>query len=431
MVASRKLYEHTCPNCAGKHPVAEASLPPEFMKQLSPETAKLIQAAFDKKEYSGILSIIGQLLTNQVHDNYATIKPDWKTPDVDMLHRLTSDVWSFSAAKNWQQMRDLTLALKDENGNLREFSAFKEAAQSICSKYNENWLQTEYNMSVASSQNAARWVQFKADEQTIPFLKYQTVGDAHVRVTHAALDGITRKVSDSFWNTHYPPNGWNCRCEVIQSPGTKTGTSTIPNVPIPEIFRTNLAQTGLIFPKNHPYYIDIPRAEIRKSIAYLPPKNTFVTYQIGKKAQIDIHPLHGDKELSGNVDACRVLKQLDAKAKIKLMPILNEHDKAAKKAFYGEKYLKTNPTTCPDLSYNGIIAEIETAENTASSIKNRVRDGKNQADFVLIHVPEAMKLEDAFRHANGQMKHYKDKRDLTVWLFNSKGKIELITKKMR
>lgn len=408
-----------------------ASLPPEFIKQLSPETLKLIDAAFKKQQYSGVLSIVGKLLTNQVHDSYKTITPDWKTPDVEMLHRLTSDVWSFSAAKNWQQSRDLTLALRDENGKQREFGAFKEAAQKVCDKYNETWLQTEYNMAVASSQNAARWTQFTADANSIPFLRYQTVGDSAVRESHQLLDGITRAIKDSFWSTHYPPNGWNCRCEVVQAPGVKTGTQNIPDVSIPEIFRTNLAQTGLIFPKNHPYYVDIPKAEIRKSIAYLPPENTYVSYNIGKDAVIDIHPLHGDKEVSNNVDACRTLKKLDKKAQIQLMPVLNEHDKAAKKAFYGEKYLKSNPTTCPDMMYNGRIAEIEKAENTATSIKNRVRDGKKQADFVLIHVPDDMNLKDAYRYANGQMNHYKDKVDLTVWVFNSKGKIELTTKQKR
>lgn len=413
------------------HPVAEASLPPEFLKNLSPETTKLIQSAFDRKEYSGVLSIVGQLLTKQVHDSYKSITPDWTTPDVEMLHRLTKDVWNFSGAKNWQQMRDLTLALKDENGKTREFSAFKEAAQPIADKYNETWLRTEYDSAIASSQNAARWVQFESEKDVIPFLRYQTVGDSHVRASHQALDGIVRKIGDSFWSTHYPPNGWGCRCEAIQAPGVKVGTQDIPNVQIPALFRTNLAQTGLIYPKNHPYYTDIPNAEIRKAIAYLPPENTFTTYDIGNGKLIDIHPLHGDKEVKGNVAACNVLMNLDKKAQIKLLPILSEKDKASKKAFYGEKYLKTNPATCPDLIYNGKVAEIETASGTPASVKNRIRDGKKQADFVLIHLPDEMKLDDAYRYANGQMNHYKDKENLTVWLFNKEGKRELITKQKR
>lgn len=338
MVVSRKLYEHSCPHCSTtSHPVAEATLPPEFLKLLSSETLKLIEAAFNKKQYSGVLSIIGKLLTNQVHDNYKTITADWKTPDIEMLHRLTRDVWSFSAAKDYQQMRDLTLALSDEAGKLREFVAFKEAAMKVCTKYNETWLQTEYNQAVAASQNAARWTQFTADKADIPFLEYQTVGDDAVRASHALLDGIVRKVDDSFWSTHYPPNGWGCRCEVIQAVGAKTPKKDIPNVGIPEMFRTNLAQTGLIYPKNHPYYTGIPKAEIRKAIAYLPPENTFVTYAY--KPEVSIHPLHGNGEVEGNLRVIEAFINNFSGGKnpitaIDLLPELNQNDSKIKSKFY-------------------------------------------------------------------------------------------------
>lgn len=426
MVVSRKLYEHSCPHCSTTaHPVAEATLPPEFLKLLSSQTLNLIEAAFNKKQYGGVLSIIGKLLTNQVHDNYRTITPDWKTPDIEMLHRLTRDVWSFSAAKDYQQMRDLTLALKDDTGKLREFGAFKEAAMKVCTKYNETWLQTEYNQAVASSQNAARWTQFTADKADIPFLEYQTVGDDSVRASHALLDGIVRKVDDSFWSTHYPPNGWGCRCEVIQAVGAKSPKKDIPNVVIPELFRTNLADTGLIYPKNHPYYRGIPKAEITKAIAYLPPENTFVTYGIGKNAVIDIHPLHGEKELQKNVDACKVLKKLDAKAKIKLMPVIEVNAKteskdiSARKAFYGKDYQKKYPLKNADAIYNGDVIEVESPKGSKKSIQHAIKHGILQADKVIIHIPDDIDLQWAYNKVNGHViEHYSNTTN-EIWLMNS------------
>lgn len=47
-------------------------------------------------------------------------------------------------------------------------------------------------------------------------LQYRTQKDDHVRPEHAALDGVTLPPSDSFWEEFYPPNGWNCRCTVVQ-----------------------------------------------------------------------------------------------------------------------------------------------------------------------------------------------------------------------
>lgn len=44
---------------------------------------------------------------------------------------------------------------------------------------------------------------------------YVTVGDNRVRDEHAALDGTTRPKDDPFWNSWWPPNGWNCRCQLI------------------------------------------------------------------------------------------------------------------------------------------------------------------------------------------------------------------------
>ena len=45
--------------------------------------------------------------------------------------------------------------------------------------------------------------------------QYQTMGDARVRPTHAALDGIVLPADSPFWDLHYPPWDWGCRCIVI------------------------------------------------------------------------------------------------------------------------------------------------------------------------------------------------------------------------
>ena len=407
-------------------------MPKSYLDEIKKEIEKLIKQIHNgRKPGNSVFLKSGKLIAETVSDSYKNITADFTTPDAEMLTRLTRDTWQFSAAKNYHELRDLSIALRDENGKLREFSDFKTEAEKISAKYNETWMRTEYNLAVASSQSAARWTEFEKEADVIPNLRYETVGDSYVRESHQLLDGIIRPMNDAFWNTHYPPNGYGCRCEAVQSlSGYGRVTKNIPDVPIPPLFRTNLAKTSLIYPKGHPYYKDVPKSEIRKSIIHLPPENTYVTVKIGD-GKIDIHPLHGDAELNGNIEACKRLKTIDKNASIKLLPIIEEKDITAKKLYLPKEYIDKFPTKNPDLIYNNKVGEIEAANGGKSSIQNAIKGGKKQADFVLLQVPDDISL-DSFDHiVKGQMKHYENKEDLTVWMFNNTGKLEYSTKQKR
>ncbi len=392
--------------------------------------ASMIERAMKGEDLNKLLDLTVKTLTDRVIDSYQ-VQADFTTPDAEMLTRLVRDVWQFSGAKNYQQMRDLTLALKDEHGKLREYAEFKEVAEGIIEKYNESWLKSEYNFAVSSSQSAARWVEFEKEADVNPNLKYQTVGDDHVRLSHQVLDGIIKPIADSFWITHYPPNGWGCRCEAVQSLegyGKVTPDKNIPVVDIPEMFKTNLAKTGLIYPKNHPYYIGVPKAEINKALAYLPPKNTFIDFDFNG-VKLEVHPLHGDKELAENITLSKLLKKFDEKAEIKLMPIISEKDMNARRLYFPENYLNKYPTRNADALYNGKPFEYEIASGSKSSIQNAIKNGKKQAENIVIRIPDNIDMDQANLIVKGQLKHYAGKEDLQVWLVNSDERIVYKTNK--
>lgn len=60
---------------------------------------------------------------------------------------------------------------------------------------------------------AANWNVAQADTDTT-HLQYLATEDDRVRDTHLALNGIIVPKDDSFWNRHYPPWEWGCRCRV-------------------------------------------------------------------------------------------------------------------------------------------------------------------------------------------------------------------------
>ncbi|MDL2314777.1 minor capsid protein [Bacteroidales bacterium OttesenSCG-928-C19] len=409
-------------------PEASASLPPSYLEKLPKTTHKIIQDVYDgKTPPDDALILIGNLLTESTKTFYTGgIQTDWTTPDAEMLVRLTRDVWQFSAAKNYQEMRDITLALRDENGKLREWSDFKEASEKICDKFNETWLETEYNFAIAASQSAARWNDFTKDKDKIPYLIFQTVGDAAVRPEHAKLEGLILHIDDPQLNKLWTPLDWGCRCEWLQYIGDFNGQMEVPDVSIKPMFSTNLAKEGLIYPKGHPYYNGIPKSELHKAIAYLPPENTYIDVVIGNH-EIKIHPLHGDIELEKNIDSCNILLKHDPKAKLELLPVLYESELDIKAKFYSEDYVKKFKLKNADVKYNGKIVEFEEPSGKGNSIKNTLRNAKEQANTIIMRVDDDVDMKDVLRKINGQMNHYKDDikyNDLEIFIMNNNEFIE-------
>ena len=132
-----------------------------------------------------------------------------------MRERLQESDWMFSGMKTFHELNEAFPSLVDENGNRKPFERFLNDVQKIDSTYNRNWLNSEYNFAQASAEMAAKWERYAEDGDEY-YLQYRTAGDDHVRPEHAELNGITLPASDSFWDTYYPPNGWNCRCNVVQ-----------------------------------------------------------------------------------------------------------------------------------------------------------------------------------------------------------------------
>lgn len=206
-----------------------------------------------------LLQATAKTYLDAVEKGYGKRLPDvdWNSPDFKTLEKLTENVFKFSASKNYNTLRDMSLLLKDGD-HIRSFDDFQKEVDKLNVKYNHNWLRTEYNQAVSSSQCAARWTDYGKHADKNPFLQYQAVMDANTRAEHAALHGIVKRYDDEFWDKYYPPNGWGCRCEVIQLPGKnhkETPAADIKYCNVPAAFKVNVGKTGKIFSEEHPYFM--------------------------------------------------------------------------------------------------------------------------------------------------------------------------------
>lgn len=89
-----------------------------------------------------------------------------------------------------------------------------------------------YRTNLSTSYAAGRWQQLNDPDllKHRPYWKYihnDTV--QHPRPLHQSWSGMVLKHDDPFWQTHFPPNGWGCRCRV-----TSVSTSEYKGHPAPD-----------------------------------------------------------------------------------------------------------------------------------------------------------------------------------------------------
>ena len=72
-----------------------------------------------------------------------------------------------------------------------------------------------YQNNKNTARAAGRWQQQERLKSRRPYLLYLTAGDDRVRHEHSQWNYILLPVDHPFWDTHYPPNGYGCRCKVV------------------------------------------------------------------------------------------------------------------------------------------------------------------------------------------------------------------------
>ena len=77
-------------------------------------------------------------------------------------------------------------------------------------------LKVIYRTNLRTARASGQWDRIQRSQQTHPYLLYQLGPSENHREQHQSWEGLLLKADDPFWATHFPPNGWGCKCRVRQ-----------------------------------------------------------------------------------------------------------------------------------------------------------------------------------------------------------------------
>ncbi len=371
-----------------------------------------------------------------------------------MRQRLQRSNYIFSGMKTFHELNEAFPALIDENGSRKPFEQFLNDVRKIDNTYNKNYLRAEYNFCQASADMAAKWEGFMQDGDRYN-LQYRTQRDNKVRPEHAALDRVTLPMSDPFWQEYYPPNGWNCRCTVVQ-----VRKSKYPETPHEEamslgeeatgkdtkgIFHFNPGIEQKAFPDYNPYTIrrckdcDIAKGKIK--LTFVPDNELCAICKLLRKGLA----MYGETRSEGNgtVTIHQFVNRNDSDfkklneiatffareqgAEVILTPKMSRPPKFQYECIYGSLIDTVYEGKCPDICVNGIWYEHEgfISTNPKNAFRNMMRDGLIQCDRLIIDRPD---LTERFmlRSIIGRVKRGEAIKE--VWLREKDGTVKLLYK---
>ena len=207
-------------------------------------------------------------LTKQINEDLVT---EFTEADLELLAELRTNIYMFSAAKTYQQVKEMTEALINDKGTIVSFDEFQEQADEIFDLYNDTWLKTEYDTAIGQATEAVKWQSIENQKDVLPYLRYSAILDNNTSEICAPLDGIVAPVDDPIWDTIAPLNHFNCRClleQIDMEEGENTETDEddknerVDGVidEMQDVFKMNAGKDGYVFKEDHPYF-DVPKED--------------------------------------------------------------------------------------------------------------------------------------------------------------------------
>jgi len=155
-----------------------------------------------------------------------------------------------------------------------------------------------YDTNLRMARAAGTWERIVRVKTRRPFLFYSAVLDGRTRPLHRAWHGTILPVDHPWWDTHYPPNGWRCRCTARQLSARdlkRRGLTVSKKAPVIKNRSYRNPRTGEVLPV--PEGIDpgfgynVGKANLRAITASPTSGNLPLAHPLSRKAAGNLSPL--------------------------------------------------------------------------------------------------------------------------------------------
>ena len=232
---------------------------------------------------------------------------DYKEPK-SLIQKFKKNLWQFSSAKTLVELEYINSLILDKNGRIKPEHQFMQDVRKANILFNRNYLQAEYQTAKRGAQMAHLWNKFLEQKEYYPNLVYRTVGDSRVRPEHAALNGVVKPIDDPFWKTYYPPNGWRCRCTVMNT-AEKVSEGTFEDKTVKPEFHGNTALDEEILTSKGTFFKLLNKDHKAKINAELMKYNMpmEIAYHGKHKKKVFVSPFADENDLVSNVETAMVI----------------------------------------------------------------------------------------------------------------------------
>lgn len=117
-------------------------------------------------------------------------------------HQLALELEEAMVKKGWWGIKELTDPISGKKRDVQLGSPRR--------------INTIVDANLRTARAAGQWERIQRRMETHPYLIYELGPSVNHRDEHVRWRGFIAHASDPFWRSHFPPNGWGCKCRVRQ-----------------------------------------------------------------------------------------------------------------------------------------------------------------------------------------------------------------------